>query len=100
LVNQLFSFWFPKDWSAHLRMFGRAEKAQEHEFIIRFFKAKKGGLLEDAKREKFKDLGFETMEAMDQSLKRARQECKHYKLNSFDHLEAMEKRIREGYKKP
>jgi hypothetical protein len=99
LVNQLFGLCFPKKWSAHLRLVGRVEKAQEREDIIRWSKAKNGGLLNDVKREKFKDLGFGSIEAMDQSLKRTRQQLKHYKPNSFDQFEAMEKRIREGYKK-
>jgi hypothetical protein len=99
LGQSTFQSLLSKKWSAHLRLVGRVEKAQEREDIIRWSKAKNGGLLNDVKREKFKDLGFGSIEAMDQSLKRTRQQLKHYKPNSFDQFEAMEKRIREGYKK-
>src|SRR5262245_33592657 len=63
LVNELFSFWFAKEWAAHLRAFDRQEKADICRLLIRLKKPKTGGLSNDAKQDVVKALGLQSVEA-------------------------------------
>jgi hypothetical protein len=83
LIYELGRLWLPKEWAAEVRRFNRAEEADIAAFMIRLMKDTTGSV-HDAKLKAAQRLNFHSVEAMDQSIKRAKQE---------------EKRVGDRYKK-
>ncbi len=75
LVNALLGFWFPKWSAARERRFDRQEHADALAFMIRMARAKTASVA-DAKRETLSKTGSQSIEAMEQRMKRARQDAR------------------------
>jgi hypothetical protein len=99
LVDELLRFWFPKEWAAQGREFDHQEMADMGRLMIRLAAAKTGSVA-DAKREVTKQLGLQSIEALDKRIKRARRAARRYGMSALDNIAAVEQRIHERDKKP
>jgi hypothetical protein len=106
LGRELQRLWFPKELAAQQRDFGHFVMACACQSRIKEVAAETGSV-NDAKREVAKELGFQSIEAMEELLKRAKRLARgrfnNFQLQIRDQLGSIEKRIREkspGYKKP
>jgi hypothetical protein len=92
LVKELLRFWFPKEWAALKREVYHQETAEVCQFMIRHEAAKSGCSIADAKRKIAKWFGFQSVEAMERRIKRARQVKRRYG-SVWSSLEWIEKRV-------
>lgn len=74
LIHELFRLWLPKAWAAEERRLNRAEEADVAGLMIRLMKANTGGSVHDAELETVRRLDLQSVEALQQMLKRARRE--------------------------
>jgi hypothetical protein len=106
LGRELQRLWFPKELTAQQRDLGHIVMACTCLLKIKEVAAETGSV-SDAKREVAKELGLQSIEAMEELIKRAKRLARgrdnNFQLQLRDQLGSIEKRIREktpGYKKP